>query len=178
MAGHAALKRPVARRREARAQGAAPPLARRRLMAAAGATPLLLALNVRPARAQGADMMAARLREAELAWTRGVVPREGRVRFDIAELVENGNAVPVTITVQSPMTEADHVQAIALFNERNPQRDIAVFALGPANGRAEVSTRIRLATSQTLVALARMSDGSVWSHHVDVVVTLAACLES
>lgn len=165
MAGHAALT-----------PSQASALSRRRLLAA-GAAPLL-ALQVRPAPAQALDAQAAQLREVERAWAGGTAPREGRVKFDVAELVENGNAVPVTVSVQSPMTEADHVQAIAIFNERNPQRDVAVFSLGPASGRAEVSTRIRLATSQTLVALARMSDGSVWSHHVEVVVTLAACLES
>ena len=103
--------------------------------------------------------------------------REGRVLLEIAELVENGNAVPVTVSVASPMTVADHVVALALFNERNPQRDVARFRLSARAGRAEVSTRIRLATSQRLVALARMSDGSVWQQSVDVVVTLAACIE-
>jgi sulfur-oxidizing protein SoxY len=76
------------------------------------------------------------------------------------------------------MTPTDHVQEIMLLNERNPGRELARFQLSPANGRAEVSTRVRLATSQHLVALARMSDGSVWQHTVEVVVTLAACIES
>ena len=101
----------------------------------------------------------------------------GKVLLDVAPLVENGNTVPIKVNVQSPMTSADHVAEIAVFNERNPQRDVARFRLGPRSGRAEVSTRIRLATSQQLVALARMSDGSVWSHTVDVIVTLAACIE-
>jgi sulfur-oxidizing protein SoxY len=105
-------------------------------------------------------------------------PRDGRVRLDIAPLVENGNTVPVTITVDSPMTADNHVRSIALFNERNPLHDVVVFTLGPRAGKASVSTRIRLATSQRLVALARMADGSVWQHEVAVVVTLAACVES
>lgn len=108
----------------------------------------------------------------------GSTPRTGRVTFEIAPLVDNGNAVPVTVRVESPMTPADHVKAIALFNERNPNTDIARFELGPRAGRAEVSTRIRLATSQKLVALAKMSDGSVWQQTVDVVVSIAACVES
>jgi sulfur-oxidizing protein SoxY len=103
--------------------------------------------------------------------------RPGRVTFEIAPLVENGNAVPVTVSVVSPMTDADHVQSIAIFNERNPQRDVVVCHLGPHSGRAQVSTRIRLATSQTVVALAKCSDGSVWSQAVEVVVTIAACVE-
>ena len=75
------------------------------------------------------------------------------------------------------MSAADHVQAIAIFNERNPQRDVAVFTLGPRAGKAEVATRMRLATSQRLAAVARLSDGSCWQHRVDVVVTLASCIE-
>ena len=103
--------------------------------------------------------------------------KTGRVMLDVAPLVENGNTVPVNISVQSPMTEADHVVAIAIFNEKNPQRDVGVFRLGVRAGRATVGTRIRLATSQHLVAVAQMSDGTFWSHGVDVIVTLAACVE-
>ena len=103
--------------------------------------------------------------------------RPGRVALEIAALVENGNVVPITVAVDSPMTAADHVTTIALFNERNPERDVARFQLGPRAGRARVSTRIRLATSQRLVAVAAMSDGTWWSGSADVVVTLAACVE-
>jgi sulfur-oxidizing protein SoxY len=116
--------------------------------------------------------------EAAVRGFAGQAPvQAGRVVLDIAPLVENGNAVPVTVTVDSPMTDAAHVQAIALFNQRNPQRDVAVFQLGPRAARPSVSTRIRLATSQRLVAVARLSDGSCWTHTVDVLVTLAACIE-
>jgi sulfur-oxidizing protein SoxY len=108
----------------------------------------------------------------------GAPVRTGRVLLDIAPLVENGNVVPISVKVDSPMTQADHVTAIAVFNERNPQRDVAVFHLGPRSGRATVATRIRLATSQQLVAVARMNDGSCFTHAVDVIVTLAACVES
>jgi sulfur-oxidizing protein SoxY len=101
----------------------------------------------------------------------------GRVKLDVPQLVENGNAVPVTVSVQSPMTAAEHVTGIAIFNDRNPQRDVVRFTLTPRSGKALVSTRIRLATSQQLVAVARLSDGSHWSDAVDVLVTLAACLE-
>ena len=71
-----------------------------------------------------------------------------------------------------------HVKAIVVFNERNPQRDVVLFTLGPRAGRAKVSTRIRLATSQKLVAVAQLSDGTFWQRSVDVIVTLAACVES
>ena len=110
-------------------------------------------------------------------FAKGAPVREGRVEFEIAPLVENGNAVPITVQVDSPMTHEDHVVAIAVFNEANPQRDVIQCSFGPRAGRARVSTRIRLATSQQVVALARLSDGTVWSRSVDVVVTLAACIE-
>jgi sulfur-oxidizing protein SoxY len=118
------------------------------------------------------------LAAAVRAFAGGEPLRTGRVLLDIAPLVENGNVVPISVKVDSPMTEADHVTAIAVFNERNPQRDVAVFHLGPRAGRAAVATRIRLATSQQLVAVARMNDGSCFMHTVDVIVTLAACVES
>jgi sulfur-oxidizing protein SoxY len=117
------------------------------------------------------------LDEAIRSFTGGAALREGRVKFEISPLVENGNAVPVSIEVDSPMTDADHVRRIALFNEKNPQADIVVFQLGPRSGRARVSTRIRLATSQTVVALAETSDGAFWSAKANVIVTLAACIE-
>ena len=145
---------------------------RRHLLGAA--TGLGLALHLRPAAAVSA---APTLQEVERQWAAGRPVTEGRVLLDIAPLVENGNAVPIRVQVDSPMTAADHVVEIVVFNERNPQRDVARFSLTPASGMAQVQTRIRLATSQQLVALARMRDGSQWSHHVDVLVTLAACIE-
>jgi sulfur-oxidizing protein SoxY len=147
---------------------------RRDLLAAATGLGITGLLATRPVHAAG---LPPELAAAVLGFTRGTPLREGRVLLEIAELVENGNAVPVTVSVTSPMTSADHVVALALFNERNPQRDVFSARLGPRSGRARVSARIRLATSQKLVALARMNDGSCWSHTVDVVVTLAACIE-
>lgn len=101
----------------------------------------------------------------------------GKVHLDIPPLVENGNAAPVTLTVDSPMTPKDFVKAIALFNEKNPQPNVAVFHIGPRAGRAQVSTRMRLATSQKITAIAALSDGTFWSDSADVIVTLAACIE-
>lgn len=143
----------------------------RRHVLAAGAG--LLVVSWQPA----ARASAAELQAAIDAFAAGRPVQAGKVTLDIAPLVENGNAVPVSVTVDSPMTPEAHVQRIALFNERNPQRDVAVFRLGPRAGQAQVATRIRLATSQQLVALAQLSDGSVWSQRADVVVTLAACIE-
>ncbi|MFE0755043.1 SoxY-related AACIE arm protein, partial [Inquilinus sp. NPDC058860] len=146
-------------------------LGRRHVLAAAGAGLLALVLVPSPARARPS------LEEAIRGFAGEAEIRPGRIKFDIPPLVENGNVVGVTVAVDSPMTEADHVRRIGLFNEKNPQGDMVVFHLGPRSGRASVSTRVRLATSQTIVALAEMSDGSVWSAEADVIVTLAACIE-
>ena len=147
-----------------------PDRSRRRWVAAGLGIGLCVAW--RPARALS-DELSGALR----GFTGGAATREGRVNFDIAPLVENGNTVPITITVDNPMTAANHVQAIAVFNEKNPQREVVACTLTPRMGRAVVSTRIRLATTQQLVAVAKLSDGSYWTHTVEVIVTLAACIE-
>ncbi|MBB4374827.1 sulfur-oxidizing protein SoxY [Bradyrhizobium sp. cir1] len=103
--------------------------------------------------------------------------RTGRVKLDIPPLVENGNTVPMTVSVASPMTAADYVKSIHVFNEKNPQPNIGNFYLNPASGRAQVSTRIRLADTQKVVAIARLSDDTFWQVMADIVVTLAACTE-
>jgi sulfur-oxidizing protein SoxY len=129
-------------------------------------------LVVRPVSAAPADMQAAIAKvvgDAKLS--------VGRVQLDIPPLVENGNTVPCAVTVDSPMTAADHVKAIHVFNEKNPQPNVISVKLGPRAGRASISTRIRLQDTQTIVAVAQMSDGSFWSHRVDVIITLGACLE-
>ena len=107
----------------------------------------------------------------------GASVREGRVKLDISPLVENGNSVPIEVTVDSPMTRDQHVVGIAIFNEKNPQNDVAIFSLSPLAGRARVATRIRLAGSQQLIAVAKMNDGSCWTHTVDVLVTTTSCIE-
>jgi sulfur-oxidizing protein SoxY len=103
--------------------------------------------------------------------------RAGKVKLDIPPLVENGNTVPMTVSVESPMTAENHVKSIHVFNEKNPQPNIGNFYLGPHAGRAQVSSRIRLADSQKVVAIARLSDDTFWSASVDIIVTLAACTE-
>src|SRR5215475_5104691 len=103
--------------------------------------------------------------------------QQGKVKIDIPPLVENGNTVPMTISVTSPMTGSDYVKSIHVFNEKNPLPNIGNFYIGAFAGRAQISTRIRLADSQRVVAIARMSDGSFWSASADVIVTLAACTE-
>ena len=137
--------------------------------AVAGAIPVV---TLRPAVATPATQSTA-IRQV----VGEAVVRTGKVKLDVPPLVENGNTVPLTVSVASPMAPEDFVRSIHVFNEKNPQPNIGNFYLGPNSGRAQVSTRIRLADSQKVVAIARLSDGSFWSVSVDVVVTLAACTE-
>lgn len=103
--------------------------------------------------------------------------RQGRVKLDVPPLIDNGNAVPLAVAVESPMTPADHVKAIHIFTERNPLPNVLSVYLGPRAGRARVATRVRLADTGKVLAIAQLSDGSCWSDSAHVVVTLSACLE-
>lgn len=149
---------------------------RREFLRAAGGVAAGLGLGsivaVTPGRATPAEMQDAIRRVVGSATI-----NPGKVKLDLPPLIENGNAVPLTVDVPSPMTEADHVRAIHVFTQKNPQPNVASFHLGPRAGRARVATRIRLADTQTVVAVCELSDGSFWSDGADVVVTLAACLE-
>jgi sulfur-oxidizing protein SoxY len=149
---------------------------RRRFLGLAGCTAAIgalpVAIHVSPAAATP-ETMASAIRTV----VGGAVVRTGKVKLDIPPLVENGNSVPMTVSVASPMTATDYVKSIHVFNEKNPQPNLGNFYLGPRAGRAQVSTRVRLADSQKITAIARLSDGSFWSVTADVVVTLAACTE-
>ena len=101
----------------------------------------------------------------------------GKVKLGLPPLVENGHLVPLTVRVESPMTEADHVKAIHVFTDKNPQPEVISFYFGPRAGRASFGARVRLADTENVVAIAQMSDGSFWSETVHVIVTTAACLE-
>lgn len=139
----------------------------RHAVAAAG-----FVLIVRPAAATPASMQEAIRKVVGKADI-----RQGRVKLDVPPLVDNGNAVTCSVTVDSAMTQTDYVRAIHVFNEKNPQPNVISVELGPRAGRAHLSTRIRIADTQTLVAVAQLSDGSFWSASADVIVTLGACLE-
>lgn len=147
------------------------PSRRHCLQAGAG---LLLLPVLRPAGATSRAVLAPLVQQ----WAGGRPVTEGRVWLEAPPLVENGNTVPISVRVDSPMTAAAHVQEIVLYNSGNPQREVLRAQLTPACGVPELHTRIRLATTQYLVALARLSDGTQWSHHVEVLVTLAACIEN
>ena len=140
--------------------------------ALAGAAGIWLPLATGPASATPASMRAAIRRVV------GEAPvTKGRLKIDLPPLIENGNAVSLTVAVESPMTVEDHVKAIYVFTEKNPQPNVISVQFGPRAGRATFSSRIRLADSQKVIAIAQMSDGSFWSDEIEVIVTLAACLE-
>jgi sulfur-oxidizing protein SoxY len=143
---------------------------RREILLAGGAA--VLAVTLRSAEATPA-MLASAIRT--IVGTASV--KTGKVKLDIPPLVENGNTVPCTVTVDSPLTAADHVKAIHVFAERNPQPYVFSIQLGPRAGRASISTRIRLRDTQNVLAIAELSDGTFWSDRVNVIVTIGACLE-
>jgi sulfur-oxidizing protein SoxY len=143
------------------------------LAAGLGAGLVAVLTKVEPAAATPATMQRA-IRQVV-----GEAPvRKGKVTIEVPALVENGNTVALAIQVDSPMTEQDHVKAIHVFNEKNPLPNVISARLSPRAGRARVATRFRLADTQTITAIAELSDGSFWSASADVIVTLQACLES
>jgi len=152
------------------------PTSRRQFLLAAGGAVagfgLASVVHVKPARATPAAMQEAIRKVVGPASV-----NTGKVTLELPPLVENGNTVPLAVSVESPMTEADHVRTIHVFTEKNPLPDVVSFRFGPRAGRASVATRIRLTDTQTVVAICELSDGSFWSGSAAVVVTLAACLE-
>jgi sulfur-oxidizing protein SoxY len=143
----------------------------RRHVVAAGAG--LVALVLAP----GARATPQEMEQAVLAFTGGVKPTEGRVTVDIPVLLESGASVPTKVSVDSAMRGDDFVTALAVFNERNPQPNVAVFHFSERSGKALAQTRIRLGDSQKIVAVAKMRDGSCFMGSIEVVVTLPACAE-
>ena len=105
----------------------------------------------------------------------GRTVQEGRITLRLPTIAENGNTVPLSISVESPMTAADHVKAIHIFATGNPTPEIAVFHLTPAIGRAAVDTRIRLGQTQDVVAFAEMADGNLFMARAEVKVTIGGC---
>jgi sulfur-oxidizing protein SoxY len=125
----------------------------------------------------GVQATPAAVQEAIRVLTGGAPVGQGRVKLDVPALIENGNSVVLSVSVDSPMSAAEHVKAIHVFAPRNPLPNVVSVYLGPRAGRARFTTRVRVADSQTLLAIAQLSDGSFWSDGVEVVVTLPACAE-
>ena len=140
--------------------------------AAASGAGLLVLRSTQPASATP-EAMRAVMR----AITGDAPVRKGRVQVDLPPLVENGNTVPMTVTVESPMTARDHVTAIHVLNEKNPQPYVLTVHMNHRAGKPHFATRIKLGDTQRGVAIAPMSDGSFGSGEQEVIVTNAACLE-
>ena len=113
--------------------------------------------------------------ERIMKFTGGKTPAQGRVKLDLPEIAENGNTVPMTVAVESPMTEQSHVTDVLVVADGNPQGGVATFHFSPASGVAEVNTRIRLATTQNITAVAKMNDGSFFMASKPVKVTIGGC---
>ena len=143
---------------------------RRRILLSGGAMMALVAAHGRRA---SADLPAMQQWMQEILGER--TAQEGRIVIDLPAIAENGNTVPLTVEVDSPMTEDDYVKAVHVMTGRNPNPEVATFHFSPRSGRATISTRIRLAESQTVHAVAEMSDGSVYSVTRDVEVTIGGC---
>lgn len=149
-----------------------PGLSRRQVVRRAAILPLLTLLPLE-LRATPEEMRAA-MRAA--FGDREINP--GRVQLTLPALAENGNSVRLSVAVDSPMTDADHVRFIHLFAPENPLPEIARYEFTPASGRAEIETRIRISAEQDIVAVAGFSDGSLWSGAAHIVVTEAACIDA
>jgi sulfur-oxidizing protein SoxY len=147
-------------------------LSRRTLLYQLGATGVLVTLVPTSAWATK-DMVQQAVRDR--IGTRE--PQAHGVTLRLPKIAETGNSVPLTVTVDSPMTLDDHVLRLHVFIEGNPEPVAATYHFGARAGKAEISTRIRLARSQTVLALAEMSDGSVRSGAASILVTLGACVE-
>jgi len=127
--------------------------------------------------APGALAQGEALDPRAAAVAKGAPVRKGRVRITLPQLADNGNSVPIKIEVDSPMTATDYVKSIHLYSERNPVTNMANFYLGPRSGKAEIDSRVRLAGSQKVTAVAALSDGTFWYDVAAIVVTLSACLD-
>lgn len=149
---------------------------RRRFVAGAAAGAAAIA-GAAPALLRNAAATQADLEAAIRAITKGVRPTEDKVKVDAPPLAETGTAVPVTVTVESPMTARERVTAIHVLLGQNPEPLAGTFRLGPRCGKAEVSTRLRMFAAQKVHALAALSDGSFCIGSIHVEVTLAACVE-
>lgn len=146
---------------------------RRHVLKAAGAGVLALVAGGLSARPAGATPESAAALMKKL--TGGAAAKIGGITLKMPEIAEDGRTVPLTVRVDSPMTEADHVTAIHIVAEGNPNPEVLTVRLGPANGKAEVSTRMRVGKTQTVIASAVMSDGSVSTVRRTVTVTIGGC---
>ena len=144
-------------------------VSRRQVLAGSAGALAIAAFGVAPAQA------ANNAQDLIKAFTGGKPATEAKVKLDLPEIAENGNTVPMTVTVESPMTEASHVTEVLVLADGNPNAGVATFHFSPASGVAEANTRIRLATTQNIIAVAKMNDGSFVMASKQVKVTIGGC---
>ena len=144
-------------------------LSRRQVLAGSAGALAVASLGVAPAQA------ANNAQDLIKAFTGGKPATEAKVKLDLPEIAENGNTVPMTVTVESPMTEQSHVTEVLVLADGNPNAGVATFHFSPASGVAEANTRIRLATTQNIIAVAKMNDGSFVMASKQVKVTIGGC---
>jgi sulfur-oxidizing protein SoxY len=150
---------------------------RRSFLSAAAGSMLLPLLRFQPAAAQPATPQTATLQTLIDKVTGGVPVQDGHMTLELPQVADNGNSVALKVVVDSPMSEHDYVQSIHLFAPKNPRPVMARYYLNPRSGRAEINTRIRLAATQEVTAVAAMNDGSFRKTGARVIVAMAACLD-
>lgn len=109
------------------------------------------------------------------AFTGGTEPQSGKITLTAPEIAENGNTVPISVDVESPMTEEAYVASVLILAEGNPNPEVVTFNFTPMSGAATATTRIRLAQTQNVIAIAKMSDGTLYSDRKEVKVTIGGC---
>lgn len=146
-------------------------ITRRQVFAAGAAMVAATALgqSVTPAFA------ANNIEELTKKFTGGAAAVEGKVKLDLPEIAENGNTVPITVSVESPMTDKDYISEVIVLADGNPNAGVATFHFSPASGAAEANTRIRLAGTQNIVAIAKTNDGKYYTGSKQVKVTIGGC---
>jgi sulfur-oxidizing protein SoxY len=145
-------------------------LTRRTAVTGLGSGVVLIALN--PVLSQAGD---AEIESAIRELFGDARSQAGRITLSLPSLAESGNSVPLTVTIDSPMTESDHVRRVCIFANRNPRPLIAMMIFGPKSGKAVFSTNMRLSGTQDVIAMAQMSDGGLWTEQARVMVTVGAC---
>lgn len=147
---------------------------RRRWLAWLAALCALPLVPLRRAQAQAQSEAQTAALEAMIRKVTGGAPvQRGRVQLDIPTLADNGNSVSLKVGI-----DGGRVRSIHLFAPRNPRPNLANFHFGAGAGRVQVSTRIRLSGSQTVLAIAALEDGSFWSASAEVAVTVSACWDA
>jgi sulfur-oxidizing protein SoxY len=142
---------------------------RREVLALTGSAVAAASIGIAPAKAANDSQQLID------KFTGGKKPVEGKVKFDLPEIAENGNTVPITVSVESPMTEQSYVSEVLVVGDGNPRAGMATFRFSPLSGVAEANTRIRLAATQNITAVAKMNDGTFYMASKQVKVTIGGC---